>query len=568
MKTPAIRGGATVMLFLWLALFSANAHADIDNAGILDNVLNRYSVIAATWAASITGHATRLFWTLVTISLVWTFGMMAMRKADIGEFFAEFARFTIFTGFFWWLLSNGPHFAVSIMDSLRAIGAGAAGTGPSLSPSGIVDIGFDIFAKVLVKSSIWSPFSSAVGIAISLITLIVLALIGVNMMLLLISGWILAYAGIFFLGFGGSRWTSDMAINYFKTVLSVGAQLCTMVLLVGIGKSFIDQFYTNISAGIKLNELAVILVVAIILLALVNKVPSLVGGLAMGGGTGSLGGGLGAGAALGAAAMAAAAAATAGAAVAAGAVNIAGGAQALMAAFSKASATESAGREARDFISAAAGGGAGAGDSGGGGSGGGSALAAAMGDDSGAHASSAGNSASSGSAAGNAEAGGERQNSKTASGDGKPKASETEANPRSDGKSKSGSTAGGATAPDKGSQESGGIGNPAGAKALATKAAKLAADTAANLAQGAWDVSKGKLAGIANGTRKRVAETTGGKIAAAIKAREAASGPQGETATAEENTLSAGADKSVDAAAEVAAFRDRNPDPDPDPDQS
>ena len=44
------------------------------------------------------------------------------------------------------------------------------------------------------------------------------ALVSVNMMLLLIGSWILAYAGIFFLGFGGARWTSDMALNYFRTV--------------------------------------------------------------------------------------------------------------------------------------------------------------------------------------------------------------------------------------------------------------------------------------------------------------------------------------------------------------
>ncbi|MGS0066676.1 type IV secretion system protein, partial [Escherichia coli] len=35
--------------------------------------------------------------------------------------------------------------------------------------------------------------------------------------------WILLYAGVFFLGFGGSRWTSDMAINYYKTVLGLAA---------------------------------------------------------------------------------------------------------------------------------------------------------------------------------------------------------------------------------------------------------------------------------------------------------------------------------------------------------
>jgi type IV secretion system protein TrbL len=45
-----------------------------------------------------------LFWTLGTISLVFTFGFMALRKADIGEFFAEFIRFILFFGFFLWLL--------------------------------------------------------------------------------------------------------------------------------------------------------------------------------------------------------------------------------------------------------------------------------------------------------------------------------------------------------------------------------------------------------------------------------------------------------------------------------
>ena len=248
-KTSTATTLLRAVLILSLLLAPLLARAEIDSTGVLDNVLSRYSSIAATWAGTITAHATRLFWTLATISMVWTFGMMALRKADIGEFFAEFARFTIFTGFYWWLLRNGPAFATSIMDSMRVIAANANGSSTILSPSGIVDIGFDIFAMVLSKSTVWSPFSSAVGVAISLITLIVLALIGVNMLLLLISGWILAYAGIFFLGFGGSRWTSDMAINYYKTVLSIGAQLFTMVLLAGIGKSFKDEFYTNISAA-------------------------------------------------------------------------------------------------------------------------------------------------------------------------------------------------------------------------------------------------------------------------------------------------------------------------------
>ena len=100
MRMPAIFRRPTLPLFLCLALVSAQACAAIDNAGILDNVLARYSAAASAWGAIIVTRATWLFWTLTLISMVWTFGMMALRKADLGEFFAEFVRFTIFTGFF------------------------------------------------------------------------------------------------------------------------------------------------------------------------------------------------------------------------------------------------------------------------------------------------------------------------------------------------------------------------------------------------------------------------------------------------------------------------------------
>jgi hypothetical protein len=69
-----------------------------------------------------------------------------------------------------------------------------------------------------------------------------------------------------------------MAINYYKTVLGVAAQLMAMVLLVGIGKTFLDDYYARMSEGINLKEMGVMLIVCVILLALVNKIPALIAG--------------------------------------------------------------------------------------------------------------------------------------------------------------------------------------------------------------------------------------------------------------------------------------------------
>ncbi len=203
MRTPTYF--KSIVLLLWLAIFALDAHAAIDSSDVMDSVLTRYQAAVTGWAGVITNSATWLFWTLVVISMVWTFGMLALRKADIGDFFAEFVRFTIFTGFFWWLLTNGPAFASSIMTSLRQLGGNATGLGSTLSPSGVVDVGFAIFDKVIDRSSLWSPVNSAIGIIIAAVILVILALVSVNMLVLLVSGWILAYAGVFFLGFGGYR---------------------------------------------------------------------------------------------------------------------------------------------------------------------------------------------------------------------------------------------------------------------------------------------------------------------------------------------------------------------------
>ena len=182
----------------------------------------------------------------------------------------------------------------------------------------------------------------------AIIVITILALIAANMLILLVSGWILAYAGVFYLGFGGSRWTSDIAISYFKTVLNIGVQLMTMVLLVGIGQQFINAYYAQMDANMNLNDMAAMLVAAIVLLVLVNKIPPMIGHIAQGGGTHALGGGFGAGSAIAAAGVAGAAAAMAGSTAVAGAANIAGGAQAVMAAAKQASQNSSS---ASDLVS-------------------------------------------------------------------------------------------------------------------------------------------------------------------------------------------------------------------------
>ncbi|WGQ36973.1 P-type conjugative transfer protein TrbL [Alcaligenes faecalis] len=342
MKSVLVRlGFGSALVFL-----SQSAAAAIEKGGVLNEVSNRFLTASSTWAGTITQYASWLFWTLVVISMVWTFGMMALRKADIGEFFAEFVRFTIFTGFFWWLLINGPNFAMDIVNSLRTIAAEASGLPRALNPSTPIDIAFDILAKAAKSYSVTSPIDNLSIFLTTLAILACMAVVAANVLLALITAWVLAYAGVFVLGFGGARWTSDIALNYFRSVMGIALKLMTITLLVGIAVSIIDGYHADLANKASMDELLVIFVVSLVLVILVNTIPNVIAGLIPGGGAAaSAGSSFGAGAIMGAG-MAAAGMATGGAALAAKATMGAatggmGGASAIQAAFQKASASMS-----------------------------------------------------------------------------------------------------------------------------------------------------------------------------------------------------------------------------------
>lgn len=272
----------------WMILFaslllSQTAAAAAGTDGVLNQVTNEFMQASTNWAQVITTYATWLFWTLATISLVWTFGFMAMRKADMGEFFAEFIRFVLFTGFYLWLLRNGPGFAMDIVRSLMTIGSKAGGV-DELNPSTPISIGFEIVAKAAKSVSIFKPGDSLAIVLVCLIILLCLAAVAANVLMVLVTAWIMAYAGMFVLGFGGSRWTSDIAIGYFRAVAGIAMKLLAMTLMIGIATSVMDGLLKKIDGSASIEQLLVPCVVSFVLAMLIHTLPNIIAGLIPGGG--------------------------------------------------------------------------------------------------------------------------------------------------------------------------------------------------------------------------------------------------------------------------------------------
>lgn len=319
-----------LVLLLTLISNAEAASSSMNNAGFLDSILQRFADASKMWQSILVKIGTSLFISLSTISLVWTFGMMAISNDNFKSIFGEMVRFIMTFGLFYWFLLNAGEFSSLIIQSCRTIAARLLNSDGAMTPSALVDVGFDIFNKALSQSSMWSPLISWYGLVIATFILIILAWISAELLVLLIAGWILGYGGIFLLGFGGVKWTQDIAINYFRQVLSLGLHAFSIVLIAGIGWTFIDQYYAAMNEGIRIFELTVMLIAVLSLGIIIKKVPPMMSAIV--GGAGGGGGGLSF-SPMSAAAMGMAAGGTLGAAATSVMANAAGGASALKEAF-------------------------------------------------------------------------------------------------------------------------------------------------------------------------------------------------------------------------------------------
>lgn len=308
--------------FLILLLLAISLNADAAppqvEVGVFNQITELFASKVKAWGNIFLGFAKTLFISLAAISLVWTFAQMAIRGGELGEFFFEFIRFIIVFGFFFWLLNNGIDIATSIIKSFAMMGSNASGATVAageieLTPSGIVNVGFVIFGMTISNMSIlpWNMAESLLGGLIGLGCLVLMTIIAVNYMMMLCSAWIMIYAGVFTLGFGGSKWTSDIALNYFKHVISIGMQIMVLMLIVGIGLDFVETLYSQQTnkALENIQVLGLLLAIMLVVAALSLKVPPILGGLITGSSLGSTGATMGFGMAAAAGTMALGAAA-------------------------------------------------------------------------------------------------------------------------------------------------------------------------------------------------------------------------------------------------------------------
>lgn len=261
----------------------------MQTVGILDQVLQTFHTQAGAWQTALTGMALHLFWLLVAIDFAFMAIRLVFRGADFSEWIGELVQQILFIGLFLFLLTHSAQIAGDIVDSLRQAAnqaSIAAGGSSNMSPADILGIGVNIAAAVIRKTSWWHLGATAGLVVAGLVVLVCFALITAYVVLALVESYVVISAGVLFMGFGGSRWTKDIAVTIIRYALSVGAKLFVMQLLVGLGEAMMRGWVQQYDK-LTLEPLCVVIGCAIVFAALVMTVPSMVQGLMNGTSVGS-----------------------------------------------------------------------------------------------------------------------------------------------------------------------------------------------------------------------------------------------------------------------------------------
>ena len=333
---------AAFLLALAFLFFSAQTYA---NTGILDNIATSYKDASTGWATTLVGYANRLFMLLATIELAWSFGVWAMDKSELQGFTSAIVKKIMWIGLFYALLLNGPTWIPLIVDSFTEAGATAGGAGGGLSPSEIFTTGLDNAATMLqgIKDmSLWDDFATIVIAGLAAIAIVLaFAVIAGQLLIALIESYIAISAGLLFLGFGGSRWTTDFVQKFIGYAVATGVKLFMLFLIVGIGNTQAMQWKNMLQTigqpgAPVFNLILTVFGGSIILAVIAVQIPAMAASMLSGSPT------MTAGAAAGTAAMGAAGIVGAGAMGAASTISAAksvgGAASATSAAFGEAGA--------------------------------------------------------------------------------------------------------------------------------------------------------------------------------------------------------------------------------------
>lgn len=260
---------------------------------MIDNITRSYKTgLSGGIEPVLHKFANRIFWGLATIECTYAMIMVLIAKGSAADFLVELMKRVLFVGVMSAILNHSSEWGQAMVNTMRDLGDQAAhsvGGSGGMRPTDVFGAGVKI--ATLIFSTNTGVGLDAIGSKIALgicavIIIVVFASIAALMIIALVKAYFVTSVGVVMMGFGGSRWTKDMAIGAFKAPLEIGVELLVLQIIVGIGEAQIKGYAAALSASSDIETVLEVMAAGIVYLAVGSAVPSYIASKLSGGGGG------------------------------------------------------------------------------------------------------------------------------------------------------------------------------------------------------------------------------------------------------------------------------------------
>lgn len=298
-------------LIIFIFLLLPNLAFGLENSnGVLDLLQNGLE----SWIPLIKTACLWVFWTLVVIDLVWTFGLKALSGFEFGDFLATLIKKIMYIGIFLFLFNTDQWLQI-LFNSFSQLATGVS-NGIKITPSNIVTSGVEILLSIWEAAGL-NLAKTLFLLICGLIILIGFLLMAIDLLIVYLKFFLMNVIVFFALALGGLNHFKQIGLNPIMTAIKIGIELLMIQGLMALAINITNSAFKEIAQNLTIDLTLQILVIALIFCMITKMVPGIIEAVF----NGSIGESAGASAGFRAVATMAAGAAT-GAAVGAGGMDL------------------------------------------------------------------------------------------------------------------------------------------------------------------------------------------------------------------------------------------------------
>ncbi|EAK2247002.1 P-type conjugative transfer protein TrbL [Campylobacter coli] len=259
------------LAIIFLIFLVPNLAFGAENAdGILSLIRNGI----LSWTPLIKTACLWVFWTLVVIDLVWTFGLKALSGFEFGDFIATLIKKIMYIGIFLFLF-NIDQWLQIIFNSFSQL-ATSVNNGISITPQNIIEQALNLVGKIIQSMDFWSPGDSILKVVAGVIILIAFVLMAIDLLIVYLKFFLMNVIVFFALALGGLSHFKQIGLNPIMTAIKVGVELFMIQGLMALSITMIDVINNEITQKSTADVILQILVIALIFCMITKMVPGII----------------------------------------------------------------------------------------------------------------------------------------------------------------------------------------------------------------------------------------------------------------------------------------------------